>query len=289
MVTRALGSRAAGLHPEDEAAGWVAGTHVRIHGAAEVVRRGDLLAAQQVGLVAVVGLAEGGVGLPSDHVLHAGLGHQVALVGRVDEDAPAETPAGLHRDRLNPRAGLRHARLEIEALSAHDLHLGLPQEVVEDLLGHLRLEEEHHVLLRIVLVAAEVLGSPVLPGRRVGIVALHPLVELPREAADRLLLPDIGRPQSPAREAAEVPPRLDQYHGLSHARRRHGGRDAARRAAVHDDIMERRFGGVSADSDTHGCPGIQRLDLVTSVRAWNLSDSRYTFFARSDEFAEATG
>ena len=49
-------------------------------------------------LHAVERLAVLGVGLAADVVRHAGLGHQVAFVGGVDEHRPAKDPAAFHAD-----------------------------------------------------------------------------------------------------------------------------------------------------------------------------------------------
>ena len=243
-VALALGAGAAGMHAEDQAARGIARTHIGIDRAPKVVRRRHRLPApQQIGLVAIVGLTKRRVGFAPDEIAHARLRHHVALVGRIDEHAPAKTPTRLHHDRLDRRAALHHARFQVEALAAHHLDLRLAHEVVVDLLRDMRLEVEHHVILGIVLVALKILGPAIFPRGRIRVVLLHPPVEFPRKPADRILLADVRGAEPAARQPPEVAARFDQHDFLAVARRRHRGGHSAGGAAVNDHVVGRVDGG----------------------------------------------
>ena len=69
-------------------------------------------------------------------------------------------------------------------------------------------------------------------------------IELARQPADGLLVADVGGAQPAGGQSAEMPARLDEHDALAHPRGLHGGDDAAGRAAVDDDVMDRlRRGG----------------------------------------------
>ena len=65
----------------------------------------------------------------------------------------------------------------------------------------------------------------------------HAPVKLAGDAADRLLVADVGGPQPAAGQAAQMSARLDEQNALSHPRRLNRRRDAAGRAAVDDDVV----------------------------------------------------
>ena len=80
------------------------------------------------------------------------------------------------------------------------------------------------------------------PGGVVLVVLPDAVIEVARQAADRLLVADVGGTQPAGREPAEMLRRLDQDDGLAHPLRLNRRDDAARRAAVHDDIERFRRG-----------------------------------------------
>ena len=85
------------VEPGEEAAPRVAGHDVGVDPDLELV------AGRVPRLDAVQRLAVDGVRLAADVVRDPGLRHQVALVGRVDEDAPGVRAAALHADRARSR------------------------------------------------------------------------------------------------------------------------------------------------------------------------------------------
>ena len=71
---------------------------------------------------------------------HAGLGHQVAFVGRVGEDLRAEPRAVLRHDARDAASRLLHAALLAQAMAGKTCDAGLLHQLVEHRLGDVRLE-----------------------------------------------------------------------------------------------------------------------------------------------------
>ena len=204
-------------------------------------------------LHAVEGLAVGLVGLAADVVGDAGRGHQVALVGGVDEHLAAVGLARFHRDRDETPAVLADAVLPIEPLAEDDRDFVFAEEIVEDGLGDVRLEGPGRVLAAVVAWPLEIRALLVFPVFLVLVVAADAAVEIARDAADGLLVADVGGAQSAGGHAAQVLARLDQHDGLAHAGRLDRRRNAARGAAVDDQVIatlwphaEERRGGRTA-------------------------------------------
>ena len=75
-----------------------------------------------------------------------------------------------------------------------------------------------------------------LPGFRALVVLPHTPIELAGDAADRLLVADVGGAQPAAGQSAQMFAGLDQQRRLPHPLHLDGGRDAGRRATVDDDV-----------------------------------------------------
>ena len=167
---------------------------------------------------------------------HAGQGQQISLVRGVDEAAAAKRPAALHVDRHDVGSFLRHAVLQIQSFAEHDLDAGLAHQRLHDLLSHVRFEGPHRLFARL-LPPTQVLRALLeLPGFLTLVVLPHTPVELAGDAANGLLVADVGGTQPAAGQSAQVCARLDQQRRLAHALHLDGRRDASRRAAVDDDI-----------------------------------------------------
>ena len=127
---------------------------------------------------------------------------------------------------------LPHAPLAVEPLVADHRDAVLGDEILEDLLGHVRLEDPHRagraVDGRRALAAVAVL-RPLLPppGLRPLVVLPDAVVELAGQAADDCLVAGVGPAQAAAGEPAQVPVGRDDDHRLAHPgglhRRRHRG------------------------------------------------------------------
>ena len=129
----------------------------------------------------------------------------------------------------------------VEPLVAIDADLMLLDEILEHLLGHVRLEDPHRPLRAVdrrrPLALVAVLLA-LLPLPRLGLVVVLPdaLVELAREAADDRLVAGVGEAEAAARQAAEVLVRADDDDGLAQALRLDGGDHAGGGAAVDDEV-----------------------------------------------------
>ena len=87
------------------------------------------------------------------------------------------------------------------------------------------------------------------PGGIVLIVLPDAVIEVARQAADGLLVADIGRPQAARREPAQVIRRLDEHDALAHPLGLNRRDDAGRRAAVNDDVDVSRSGSFRRARD----------------------------------------
>jgi len=133
----AFDAGAGGGDAGEEAAGGIAGHDVGGDTGEKLVGLGLL------GLDAVEGFAELGVGLAADAVGDARFGHKVALVGGVYEHFGADDAAGLEVDRGETGADLFDGTGEIEALAAEDGELVFADVVLEDFFGDVGLERPH--------------------------------------------------------------------------------------------------------------------------------------------------
>jgi hypothetical protein len=232
-VGGAFGAGTGGGDAGQEAAGGIAGDDVGRDAGKELMRLG------LPGLDAVEGFAELGVGLAADAVGDAGLGHEIALVGGVDEHFGADDAAGFEADRGQAGAGFLDGAGEIEALAAEDGEVVLAHEVLEDFFRDVRLEGPHGGLAGVgggladAAIRADRLAGPGLGAR---VVLGDALVELAGEAADGAFVADVGLAEAAAAEAAEAGVGADENDGVAETGGLDGGHDAAGGAAVDADF-----------------------------------------------------
>ena len=192
-------------------------------------------------LDAVEGLAVGGVGLTTDVVADAGGGHEVALVGAVDEHGTGEGAAGFHGDGEDLGAVFFDAGLAVEALAFDDGNLvrDFGEHGVVDLGSGVGFEGPHGVFGAGVAVrfAGEVsVAGFLLPLGGVGVELEDGGVELAGDAADGFFIADVGGAESAGGEAAEELGGFNEDGGAAHAGGLDGGGDACGGAAVDDDV-----------------------------------------------------
>jgi hypothetical protein len=148
LVAGSVLARPARFDARQEAARRVARNHVRIDAA------GQLMVHREARLHTVERFAVRGSRLAADRVADTGSGHQVALVGRVDEHPAVEGPARLGADRHDPArlfvdaadhlAGA--APRAVEPLAEHHRHVVLADETLHDGERRRRLERPHRRL-----------------------------------------------------------------------------------------------------------------------------------------------
>ena len=211
-------------------------------------------------LHAVEGFAVGGVGFAADVVADACLGHQVALVGRIDEDLAGEFTAALHHDLHDARAVFHDALLEVEAFAEDDRHLvaGGLEHLVVDGGGHMGFEGPHRTFVgRVAMGALGEIGLAGLvdPFRVLGVIFGDARIEFAGQSADRLLVADIGGAETAGGQAAEELRRLDQHGRPAFAGRLDGRGDAAGGSAVDDDILGGEGGGQAEEGQQQGAHG----------------------------------
>ena len=188
-------------------------------------------------LHAVEGLPVGLVGLAADVVGDAGRGQQIALVGGVEEHLAAVGLARFHGDRDETPAVLADTVLPIKPPAEDDRDFVFAEEIVEDGLGDVRLEGPGRVLAAVVSSPLEIRVLLIFPVFLVLVVAADAAVEIAGDAADGSLVADVGGAQSAGGHAAQVLARLDQHDGLAHAGSLDCRRNAARGAAVDDQVI----------------------------------------------------
>ena len=136
---------------------------------------------------------------------------------------------------------LRTPARAIQPLVAMDRNLVLVDEILEDLLRHVRLEDPHRPLLavnggRALPFVAVLLRASARSRQPVVVVFPDAMVELPRQPADHRLVAGVRETQAAARQAAEMSVRADEDDGLAHALGLNGRDDARRCAAVNDEL-----------------------------------------------------
>ena len=218
----------------------------------------EVLVVEDAHLIAVPFLAIDGVRLAAHVIPHTRGGHEVAFVGRIDEHLAREPSArnvwtGERGDRFDPGArgavGRRHeldAPLAVEPRLADDLDPVLSEPVLEDPLGHVRLEEPHRIVDRVGFLHTlpenpkRVARLP-LPGLGPLVVLPDATIKLPREPPDRAALATVGVAEAAAREPAETLVGRDDHDiGPEHRGPERGDHRAAR--ATVDDDVERLVG-----------------------------------------------
>lgn len=132
---------------------------------------------EDAGLHAVIFLAILGAGFAADVISDAGGGHEVALVGGVDEHLPGVGLAAEGGDRSDAGCGFFHAGGAVEPFVADDGDLILADEVLENLLGSGGLEDPRGAVFAVdggrALALVAVFGF-LLPAPRIGAVVVLP-------------------------------------------------------------------------------------------------------------------
>ena len=236
-------ARRRGADPRQHAAGRIVRHDVR---ADRRLQRTKVVAVvQHARLHAVPLLVVGTSRLASHVVLDAGRGHEIALVGRVDEHPSRVRPSAQHPDGRDAAAVLGDAMRSIQPFIAMNGNLVLAHERFEDLLRHVRLEDPHRPLLAVdggcalALVAVFLAALP-LPRVRTLILLPDAVIELARQAADHRLVAGVGESQPAAGQPAQVCVGPDDHHRLAHPLRLNGGNHAGGGAAVDHQVVGRR-------------------------------------------------
>ncbi len=211
-------------------------------------------------LDAVERLAVGSVGLAADVIADAGLGHQVAFVGRIDENLARELTSALHDNLHDAGAVLDHAFLKVEAFSVYDRHFvsGGLEHLVVDRGGHVGLEGPHRTFVGSVAVGAlgEIfLARLVGPLGIVGVVLRDGGIEFAGDPADGLLIADISGAETAGGQTAEELGRFDEHGRTAFACGLDGRGDPARGAAVDDDVLGGEGGGETEQGKQQGAHG----------------------------------
>ena len=193
------------------------------------------------GFDAVVLLAVGRVGFAAGGVVHAGLRHQVAFIGRVDEHAARIAAAVFHDDGGDALAGLddAFAGAQIEARLHDDGDLVLCEHLLIDRGSDVGLEGPHGVVGGVDLGVAEfvvTLARLIFPGFGLLVMLLDAAIEFAGDAADHLLVADVGPAQAAGGESAEMRAGVDDDGRLAHTNYLDGGGDSGGRRAVDDDV-----------------------------------------------------
>src|SRR5690606_31221222 len=145
----------------------------------------------------------------ADVVAHAGGGHEIALVGGVDEHLAAIGAAAEGPDRHDPAVLAGDAPFAVEPLVTVHLDFIVANEVFEDLLGDVGLEVPHRLVDVVhrglgARAGAILLGLLPRPGRGLVVVLPDPVIEFLGQATDDGLVAAVGPAESAGREAAEV-------------------------------------------------------------------------------------
>ncbi len=237
MIAAGFLSRGAAVNARKEAGRGIPGDHVGIDGF------GELVGAGVAGLHAIESLPVLAVRFPTHRETHARSGHEVALVGGVDEHPAGKSVSGEHLDGENAAILLFNPVRAIEPLVAVHRDVVFLHEFLEDPLRHVRFENPHGALATVdggrALSPVSVLGALLpLPGCVVLVILPDAVVELPGESADHALLSGVGPAQASRGKSAEMLVRAHDHDRLAHALGLHGGHDTRGRAAVDDDVVD---------------------------------------------------
>jgi hypothetical protein len=269
LVALAVDARRIGAHAWQQAAGRIAGDHVRRNFGRELMRVGG------GGLDAVQRLAVLGVGFTAHRVRDAGRRHQVALVRRIDEHAARVPGTAQGGDRRDAGAGFFDAAFAIEPLVTPNVERVALDQRLEDFFGDVRLEYPHAVG---VLVVVAVRSFGLLDPACVVVVGLFdPRVEASAQAADHRVVAGVGPAQALSREPTQKRLGTHQDHALLHLLRLHRGDHAGRSAAVdhqivcvgRDDVRVAAGAAISASTGATGlaCAAGRAATSRTATRA----------------------
>src|SRR6185312_3466591 len=173
-----------------------------------------------------------GAGFAAVRPGNAGLGHEVAFVTAVDEDAGGEGIAVFHPDGGEARALFGDGVVFEKALVFEESDAGALQHLAEDVFGDVRLVEPGNVLSE---------GGDV-------VVFADAVVELVGVAADDFFFAVVGPTEAAGYHAADVGGGFEQRGFQAFARGRDGGDDATGRSAVDHDV-EGVFGGWGGEGE----------------------------------------
>ena len=248
-VAGSVGTRIVPLHAGQQAGRWIALYDVRIDSARELVGDG------RPALDAAHGLAVHRVRLAPDGVGASGGREKVAFVGGVDEIPAAVDLAALASHRHDASVLLDDSAIPaVEALAAPYVESVAALPSFKDRERGRRLERPHRVLIaRVDALSARtvVLAFLPFPVRRLGVVVLYRAVELPRDAAEGVLEPDVGLSQASRGETADAV-RRGKHDGLqSVSLRLHRRRDSSGARPADHEIVH-RLRAAELDRKQHG-------------------------------------
>ena len=267
VVARAVRTRILGLDARQESARRIPLPDVGIDPVLHLVIDG------QPPLDAVDRLAVDLVRLAPDRIGHARRGHQVPLVGAVEEypaavRVAAQRPDGLDSPVFDFDSELR---LTVEIFAAANVETVSLLPAFENRERRGRLERPHRVgalragALAVRTVVGERLPRPVL---RIGIPRPHVAVELARDATEGLLAPDVGLAEPAGRQPPDPPRRFDQDRPEPHPLRLHRRGDPRRGRPVDHQVVlrsdrRRRTAAKRRDS--------RKEEKETRLHAWNCT------------------
>ena len=158
---------------------------------------------QNAYLRAIMLFVEFGIRFPSDMIRNSGCGHEVAFVGRVDENLSSEGLTREHCNRDDSAIVEADAFGAIEPFIAKDGDSEFFHVIFEDLLGDAGFEDPHGALFlvhghRALPLIAEGFALLVHPGFGLLIVLPDAVVEVAGEAADDGFISAIRVAQTPA-------------------------------------------------------------------------------------------
>ena len=164
---------------------------------------------EDAGLDAVEFLVVLGAGFAADVVVEAGGGHEVALVGGIEKHFPRVRFAAESGDRGDARAGFFHALLAVEPFVADDRELEFAHEILEDVFGHVGLEDPHGAIDAVhggrALAFVAVFGFLLLaPSGGLVVVLPDAVVEIAGEAADDGFVAGVGEAEAAGGKTTEV-------------------------------------------------------------------------------------
>ena len=216
---------------------------------------------QHADLDAVVLFTIDAVGFTSDVILHTSCGHEVALIGGVDEHFTVVSFTAERGDGGDLLTLLFHTAFAIQPFITHHFDAVFFDEVFKNHLRSMRLEDPHcavftiHGRCALPLVAVFVFLL-LHPGLRLLIVHVDAVIKLTRQTTDDGLVSCVRKTEPAAAKAAEMLVRAHNDHGFAHLFHLNGGSDRSTCAAIDDDIMIGSRGketeGKKAEGKSHG-------------------------------------
>ena len=205
------------------------------------------------------------VRLPANGETDAGLRHQIAFVGGINEYLCAIDLAILHHDFRDARAVLLHRG---KALSKMDRHFGRFEHLKQNGFRHMRFKGPlggagriHFSERRASAVLRKIRRAFLKPPRAVRRIMLSDtLVKFARDSADGRFIADVRRAEPARGHTAQILAELGNDGAPPHARGLHRGHHPARRAAVDAKIGGDDCGRLSKLAERQnyeGEPGLE--------------------------------